>query len=296
MKNFVKITLIIVLFLFSVNGFAKGTDMTFFNDVGNVSIKDNGTTNVVESFENVATSLLTTIKYILMGVFVLYMVYNGVMMIISQGSDEEQLSKSKRQIWYSVVALLFINIPGTLYDSFNTGELVGNSSIGGSWKDKGSSNIFFDFSTFENTLEGQVIGFMKVIIFGLAIFFIMLSGIKLLTSRGREDVVKESKIKIIYSLFALIFVGLIHAWQNFIFTGDLDDGTSLFKDMANLALYLAVPIAVFFLTMAAYYYITSAGDEDKIKKAKNIVINIVIATIILLASYTFLLDLAKLSF
>ncbi len=296
MKNFVKITLIIVLFLFSVNWFAKWTDMTFFNDVGNVSIKDNWTTNVVESFENVATSLLTTIKYILMWVFVLYMVYNWVMMIISQWSDEEQLSKSKRQIWYSVVALLFINIPGTLYDSFNTWELVWNSSIWGSWKDKGSSNIFFDFSTFENTLEGQVIWFMKVIIFGLAIFFIMLSWIKLLTSRWREDVVKESKIKIIYSLFALIFVWLIHAWQNFIFTWDLDDWTSLFKDMANLALYLAVPIAVFFLTMAAYYYITSAWDEDKIKKAKNIVINIVIATIILLASYTFLLDLAKLSF
>jgi len=64
--------------------------------------------------------------------------------------------------------------------------------------------------------------------------------------------------------------------------------------MASLALFFAGPVAIFFLTIAGYYYISSNGKEDRIKKAKSIVINTVLATLILLASYTFLLDLATL--
>jgi hypothetical protein len=33
------------------------------------------------------------------------------MMMISLGTDEEKLSAAKRQIWYMLVALVFINIP-----------------------------------------------------------------------------------------------------------------------------------------------------------------------------------------
>jgi len=49
------------------------------------------------------------------------------------------------------------------------------------------------------------------------------------------------------------------------------------------------------LTLAGYYYITSNGDEDKVKKAKSIIINVLIAIVLLLASYTFLLDLKTLT-
>ena len=38
--------------------------------------------------------------------------------------------------------------------------------------------------------------------------------------------------------------------------------------------------------------ITSNGDEERVKKAKSIIINTILATLILLAAYTFLLDLA----
>lgn len=51
-------------------------------------------------------------------------------------------------------------------------------------------------------------------------------------------------------------------------------------------------MAIFFLILGGYYYITSAGDEEKAKKGKGIVVNTFIATIILIASYTFLKDLA----
>lgn len=63
-------------------------------------------------------AILTIVKRILMGLMVIFMVYIGVMMIISMGSDEEKLSSAKRQIWYALVAMLFINLPGSIYEAF----------------------------------------------------------------------------------------------------------------------------------------------------------------------------------
>jgi len=115
-----------------------------------------------------------------------------------------------------------------------------------------------------------------------------------MTSRGREEKMKEAKNKFVYTILALVFVSFIEAWKNVAFGGVIDDGVDLFEALANLALFFAAPVAIFFLTLAGYYYITDAGDEERVKKAKSIIINTLLATIILLAAYTFLLDLATL--
>jgi hypothetical protein len=65
--------------------------------------------------------------------------------------------------------------------------------------------------------------------------------------------------------------------------------------MLGLAMYFAAPVAIFFLVTAAYYYITSAGDEERIKKAKSIFTNTLIAALILLGAYSFLSDLVSFS-
>jgi len=215
----------------------------------------------------------------------------------SMGNNEEQLSSAKRQLWYGLVGLVFINIPGTLYESFyndgssSVGWNIGNDSFTSA---SGNSNLFFDFFVFGNTLNDQIIWFMEIMIFIAAVFMFVLAGIKVMTSRWREEALTEAKNKILYTVLALIFVGLIEAWKQLAFSGNLDDGINIVESLSNLALFFAGPIAIFFLTLAGYYYITSNGDEERVKKAKSIVINTFFATLILLAAYTFLLDLANL--
>ena len=131
-------------------------------------------------------------------------------------------------------------------------------------------------------------------IFIAAIFMLTLAGINLLVSRGREEKMKEAKNIIIYTILALIFVWIIEAWKRLAFNGEISDGVTLFGSLVNLALFFAAPVAIFFMTLAAYYYITANGEEEKVKKAKNIIVNTVFATLILLAAYTFLLDLVTL--
>jgi len=150
----------------------------------------------------------------------------------------------------------------------------------------------FDFFVFSYSLNNQIVLFLEVMIFLAAIFMITITGIQLMTSRGREERIKEAKTKILYTILALIFVGVIEAWKRLAFNGEIEDGVNLFESLANLALFFAAPVAIFFLTLAGYYYITSNGDEERVKKAKSIIINTLLATLILLAAYTFLLDLA----
>jgi uncharacterized membrane protein YoaK (UPF0700 family) len=92
-----------------------------------------------------------------MGILVIFLVYTGAMMIMSMGSNEEQLSSSKRQIWYAVVAILFINIPGSLYNSFyqDGTKSLGNTISTGNFSNattESTKNLFFNVSAFQSTL------------------------------------------------------------------------------------------------------------------------------------------------
>ena len=287
-------------FLLSVeSSFAVAVDIPGDAAIKSVSLDIWSSGNIVEDASNIGFRSLVIIKRFLMGILVIFMVYIWAMMIMSMWSDEEQLSSAKRQIWYSLVALIFINIPGTLYEAFykNGDTSVGSKVWNGAFEEASSDtsgNLFFDFVVFGHTLNNQIIMFLEIMVFIAAIFMITIAGISLMTSRWREEKMKEAKTKIIYTILALIFVWIIEAWKRLAFGGVIDDGINLFESLANLALFFAAPVAIFFLTLAWYYYITSNGDEERVKKSKSIIINTLLATLILLAAYTFLLDLATL--
>ncbi len=51
-------------------------------------------------------------------------------------------------------------------------------------------------------------------------------------------------------------------------TNFIDDVTTVAGKFFALAIYFAGPVAIFFLIFGGYYYITSAGDEERTKKGK----------------------------
>ncbi len=276
---------------------AANINIPWLDSIRQNSLETPVSNDISQSISYLWFSILDTAKRILMGLMVIFIVYIGIQMIISMGSDEEKLSTAKRQLWYMMVALVFINIPWAIFNAFYRGTnsaTVGGSVGGWAFEDASSSssgNIFFNFGVFESVTT-NIIFFLEVMIFAAAIFMITLTGVQLLTSRGKEERVTEAKNKILYSILALVFVGIIEIWKGVAFGGSLSDGRNLFESLANLALFFAAPVSIFFLTLAGYYYITSNGDEERVKKAKSIIVNTVLATLILLASYTFLLELS----
>lgn len=299
MKKIILQIICIVALLFSgwVELYAANINIPWLDNIRQNSIETPVSSDISSSISYLWFSILDTAKRILMGLMVIFIVYIGIQMIISMWADEEKLSAAKRQLWYTLVALVFINIPWAIFNAFYRGTdsaTVGWNVGGSTFEDASSSsswNVFFNFGVFESVTT-NIVFFLEVMIFAAAIFMITLTGIQLLISRWNEERITEAKNKILYSILALVFVGIIEAWKGVAFGGSLSDGRNLFESLANLALFFAAPVALFFLTLAGYYYITSNGDEERAKKAKSIIINTVLATLILLASYTFLLELS----
>ncbi len=274
-----------------------------FEDAGNATNKISSVSIHEKSWDmktqitSITNSIFKTLKIIIWGLLVIYLVYAWVMMILSMWDDEQKLSEAKRSIRYAIIWLLFINIPTTLYDAFSqkrtTDDVTSTIWDGVTIYQR---NIFMQSDIFGSTLW-NILTFLQITIVALAIFMIVFAGIKIIMASGDEEKVTESKNKILWSLAGLIFIWVMEVWRNVMFRWDFKwQWQDLFSTLANLALFFAGPIAIFFLSLAGYYYITAGGDEDKVKKAKSIVFNTLIATLILIGMYTLLLDLKTLSF
>ena len=299
MKNIIKIITIFLLTLLISWAIIVNAEIPWLwsvqwiTDITSHSININSATSwdLTDSINDAWLSILTTIKYLVSWLLVIFLVYAWIQMIMSMWSDEEKLSTAKRQLRYTIMWLVFINIPWTLYNSFVWNEASLNWSIWTTWASKEISNLFIDTNSFTIALW-WIVTFLEAAIFTIAVLVIILSWIKIITSGWKEEQITEAKSKILWSIVWLIFIWFIEAWQNFVYSWNiLVEWTSIFKTLIELMLFFAWPVAIFFLTLAWYYYITSNGDEERVKKAKNIIINTVVATIILLASYSFLIEL-----
>ena len=77
--------------------------------------------NTAEKVNSAGRSILSTAKVILNGLAVIFIVYSGIMMVIAYGAEGE-LTKQKNQLTYALVAFLFVNIPGQIYNLVTAGK------------------------------------------------------------------------------------------------------------------------------------------------------------------------------
>lgn len=243
--------------------------------------------------------VLRIAKLVFSGLAVIYLVYIGIMIVVAMG-DSGDIGTYRRQGIYTLLAFLFVNIPGQMYELFGgkdpTSIGTSNNTNFTSEVSDSTSNLFVSYRNWGYTVTDNIVPFLQIGLVGVAIFLFTLSGIKMITSRGNEEFKSAAKGNIFYGSMALIFVGVIEAWTRVVYRGDIAGAQDIFAQLTNLALFVAGPTVVFFLIRGAYYYIISAGDEEKATKGKEIIINTFIATILLLAVYTFLNDLKSLVF
>ncbi len=106
------------LILGSEHVFAAAINIPGTSEIQSVSANIGVSSNPVATVNSVGFEILRIVKLIIMGLLVIYVVYIGAQMIMSMGTNEEQLGAAKRQLWYVLIALVFINIPGVLFNAF----------------------------------------------------------------------------------------------------------------------------------------------------------------------------------
>ncbi len=124
MSIFKKATLTLILGILTLATFSVNAGVDVIPGAGELSTTSMGPLageSTVEKVGNAGRNILSTAKVIVNGLAVIFIVYAGIMMVIAYG-DEGELSKQKSQLVYAVIAFLFVNIPGQLYNVFTAGR------------------------------------------------------------------------------------------------------------------------------------------------------------------------------
>lgn len=265
-------------------------------NIKNVSMTNDGlnSEDIVTNVNTFWKNAISIMKTILQWVLIIFLVYIWVMMVISMWTNEEQLSSSKRQLYYALTWLLFINIPELLSTVFvrntdNNNNVYINSDV--DWfTDAWAGNILV-WENFWAVVSQNVITFMQVLIFASAILMFILAWIRVISSRWKEENITEWKFKFSYWLAGLFFVGIMEAFKNIVFTNNLWAWEKLYQQLMWVWAYFLAPLAFFFITMWGYYYLISWWDDSKMQKWKNIILYVLLGILIYISSVSILADI-----
>lgn len=271
-----------------------GASILEWGSIQSSTFGKNGQTITLSDARIFAGQLLGIARMIIAGFALIYIVFIGAGMILNS-SDESWLEKQKKQILYAGIAFIFLNIPDIVYNMFMN-ENRWKIETGGQWTDVESNSIFWNNTgVFGVTgFLGDIVGFLKVIAFIAAVGSLVWGATGLIISRGKDEYREKAINRITYGIAGLIFLGIVEAWSAMLTHTDLpQQAEKIGGKLFALGFFFATPVAVFFLFLGAYYYITSAGNEERAKKWKNIFVYTLIAGVILIAGSSFLTDIAN---
>lgn len=111
----------------------------------------------------------------------------------------------------------------------------------------------------------------------------------------------KNKIKYLAALAALFFPGLVLAQDNQVQAGLQNSGlfglfgtggltgatsvTQLITEILDIMLIFAGAVAVFFVIVGGYQYLTSAGNEEAAEKGRKTLVNAIIGVVVIVMAF-----------
>lgn len=256
-----------------------------------------------DRFNYLAGSVITNARYLIGAVAVALLVYAGVRMVIAQGNPEEYTTQ-KRNIIYAIIGLAVVGFSGDLVRIFNVycnngKDLNGLPCTAGGFLN--GPNAIVRTATLFNQRTQFLITFIKYIIGSIAVFMTIQSGLRLITSSGKEEKLAEDKKRLFYGVLGLLFIIMADPLINNVFYKinlaqypsvggaapgiDTVQGAKELAGFTNLVVTLATPVAILMLLYAAFMYLSSAGKEEQQAKAKRLIFAVIAGILIMYAAF-----------
>ena len=233
---------------------------------------------------------LRYVKIIVAIVGILYISLMGYT-LVTQGDNEEAISRAKTGLVYSVIAFMMISMSeefGRMFDMRET-TIIGTPR-----------EILERVRLFDRQVEVFVL-FVKYVIGAFATLMLVTSGIKLVTSGGNEEETTKQKKSIMYSGAGLLLIYVGDVFINRVFykvdknvysgiTGvhpqlDAREGVEQIIGITNFVVSFVGPIAVLMLLAGAIMYIVSKGEEEQMNKAKRLIFAAVVGIILVFGAF-----------
>lgn len=233
---------------------------------------------------------LDYVKMIVVVIGILYLTIMGYTLVVSS-DEEEAVTKARRGITYTIIAFALISMSKELGRIF---EMDQHSLL------ETPQEILRRARLFDRQIE-IIITFIKYILGGFATIMVVKSGVKLLTSGGSEEEATKHKKSILYSAGGLLIVYLGDIFINKVFykvdknvysgiTGvhpkvDAAAGVEQIVGITNLIVSVVGPLAILMLLVGAFLYATAGGEDEKMDKAKRLILTSGVGIIIIYGAF-----------
>lgn len=299
--------LLIALFSFSGSVFADVTDQV---NVRNIDIgTTGGSADQLNTFISPIQSFFFTpdttdggvlaifvtiafqVKNFFIAIAIIFLIYGVIKLLFSNGSEEETLAWRRNIIWTSVG----IFVMQIAFSVWNTLIIRDTAKLGS----------FFWWQFWVNVLSPIVsimlmlasFGFLAMMIFA---FYTMVTG------GSDEEKMKKWKNIVIYAVIGFVLIrlpqaiieaiygqpdckstlsGLVTVGDCAIKKQDLNASIGIVGKMLSFFNSFLAIVCVILIIYAGWLVLISGGDEEKLKKAKNTIIYIVIGFLLLIASH-----------
>lgn len=267
-----------------------GTGLTDFT--GKVHPK-----SAVDPGADIITSVIFTVidfmKYLIGGIAVLYIIISGIKLITSAKKIDEVSEKEKENLKYIIYGLILIIIADELVTKVffgDYGECIASASNATECAKVGGS-----------LLKG-LYGFILAAIASLAIFVLVLSAFRLITSAGEEESIAKQKKRIAMAIAGILVAAVGEfAIKEIIFPAagtkgiDAAKAQKLVFSFTNFIAAFIGAASFAMLFYGGYLYVASFGNEEKTGKAKKIIVGAVVGIIIALAAFGIVVTLTSFS-
>ncbi len=237
--------------------------------------------------------VLGALKYVKILTVVLGILFFTIMAytLVSDGSNEENVTKAKKGMIFTIIAFMMISMSENIAKVFDMsdGTLLGSPQ-----------EILNRVRLFDKQAE-IIITFTKYIIGTYAVLQAVRSGFKLVTVGGNEEESTKHKKALLYSAggLMLIYLGDIAINKVFykvdksVYSGingvhpavDAKAGVEQITGITNFIVTFVGPIGVLMLIVGAVMYATSAGNDEQLQKAKRVLLTAGIGLVIIFGAF-----------
>lgn len=212
------------------------------------------------------------LRYVVVGIVFFFLVLVGVRLLISSpDSDKDKIKQSLKSLYYIAIGtLLFFWAIWIIDVAFNFGWITS------------SAELAKHVSSWPDSLLFKIIALLKVLVFFIAIVMMVIYWFKIMSAMDKADEAKKHIRGVANVIIALILVKVI---DYIYYIAQLKDFTTKASDsIISIAKILGFIIgwgAVLMVFYSWYLLLTDQWSGEKMKQAKNIIVNILLVWLVL---------------
>ena len=268
-----------------------------FNEVStNIPGPESTTDTAYEIINSLITTAVDNVRGIIAALAIAFLVISGFQLVTAQG-EEETINKQKKNILWALVGLALLSMSNAIAEIFEFEDQTG-----------AFRNFFTDPSALDERihkfdLQVQIIiTFIRYIIGSIAVLYIVRSAVKMITSGYKEEVTTEEKKTIWAVLIGLLviivadfavnqvlyktrpYASSTSIWENNIKVNP-EKGVNEIIGITNFIVTFTGPLALMMLIIGGILYATAGGEEERMTRAKRLIMNTLIGIVIVYAAY-----------